>query len=98
MDEQSIFLQALDRDTPEERAKWLDDICGRESPLRQRIDALLKRHQHARHFLEKPLVEVEGTLNLSERHHADGNHSVLKALRHMTGELSQVALPGTRGR
>ena len=92
MDEQSIFLQALEKDTPQERAKWLDGICGRATPLRQRIDALLERHFQASCFLEKPLVEVEGTLDLSDLHHPDANHSVLKALQQVTGELSQVAL------
>ena len=92
VDEQSIFLKALERDSPEDRADWLDQACGQATPLRRRIEALLQQHQQASRFLEKPLLESKGTLNLAALHHPDANHSVLNALRRKTGELSQVAL------
>ena len=62
MDEQSIFLQSLEKETPEERAAWLDEVCGSETPLRQRIEALLRKHDQANSFLEQPAPEFEATL------------------------------------
>ena len=60
MDEQSIFLQALDRPT-DEQAAWLDEVCGADTLLRQRIETLLERHEQASRFLEQPAVEIADT-------------------------------------
>lgn len=62
MDEQSIFLQALDQPAGELRAAWLDEVCGIASPLRERIDALLRRHEQAHSFLERPAAEFRETV------------------------------------
>jgi len=40
MDEKSIFLDALNKPAGDERMAWLNDVCGRNLPLRQRIEAL----------------------------------------------------------
>jgi|GEM_PF-2698991 len=57
MDEKSIFIEALQRDDPDERAAYLDAACADQPELRQRIEALLRRHDDAGSFLEKPPVE-----------------------------------------
>jgi serine/threonine protein kinase/WD40 repeat protein len=57
MDEKSIFIEALQRDNPDERAAYLDAACADQPELRQRIEALLRRHDDAGSFLEKPPVE-----------------------------------------
>jgi len=62
VDEQSIFLQALDAPAGEPRAAWLDEVCGIDSPLRERIDALLRRHEQANSFLERPAAELGETI------------------------------------
>jgi len=62
VDEQSIFLQALDTPAGESRAGWLDKVCGVGSPLRERIEALLRRHEQANSFLERPAAELGETL------------------------------------
>ncbi len=58
MDEQSIFLTALEKTSPDQRAAWLDEACGTNTQLRQRIEALLRRHDDAGSFLEKPPAEL----------------------------------------
>jgi eukaryotic-like serine/threonine-protein kinase len=42
--ERDIFLEALDRATPEERAAFLDGACGQDLGLRRRVEELLARH------------------------------------------------------
>lgn len=70
MDEQSIFLGALEKDTPAARAAWLAEICGDDHARRERIEALLASHEKAQSFLEQPpagcaatiVTKVEGPL------------------------------------
>src|SRR5262245_34386769 len=40
----SIFLAAVEKATPEERAAFLAEACGGDEELRRRIDALLRAH------------------------------------------------------
>jgi WD40 repeat protein/serine/threonine protein kinase/tetratricopeptide (TPR) repeat protein len=54
MNEQSIFAEALERADPHDRAAYLDQACGGDSAVRQRIERLLTQHQHAGAFLESP--------------------------------------------
>lgn len=54
MDEQSIFLQALEQPTPEAQAEWLSRACGTDLELKARIEALLKCHREGNSFLERP--------------------------------------------
>ena len=58
----------------------------------KRIAALLARHLESSQFLEKPLLDLEGALNASDDRLPLGNHSVLKSLRDMAGELSHISL------
>lgn len=57
MDERSIFMGALDRNAPTERAAYLDEACGGDAALRRRVDALLRSHAEAGDFLIKPVPE-----------------------------------------
>src|SRR5262245_53126939 len=56
MNERSIFMEALEKDT-EQRASFLEKACGGDAALRQRVEALLKSHEEARSFLGKPIPE-----------------------------------------
>jgi len=59
MNERSIFLYALDKPTPAERAAYLDQACGNDKELRKRVDALLVEHEHAGSFLESSPIMTE---------------------------------------
>jgi predicted Ser/Thr protein kinase len=43
----AIFLEALDRQTPRERAAYLEIACSGDLELRQRIESLLRAHEQA---------------------------------------------------
>ena len=48
-----IFQGAIERE-PHERASFLDQACGDDSPLREKIEALLRSHDGAGSFLASP--------------------------------------------
>ncbi len=62
MDELSIFQQALDQPSGDERAAWLDEVCGSDASLRKRIETLLASHEQAGSFLEQPAAEFAATM------------------------------------
>jgi serine/threonine protein kinase/WD40 repeat protein len=60
----AVFCAALDRNTPRERAAYLDGACHGKPELRQRVEALLQAHEQASGFLqepsEKPVITADG--------------------------------------
>src|SRR5262249_31213036 len=58
-----LFLAALEKDHAAERSAYLDEACGSDVDLRQRLDALLGRHAAAGSFLEAPAEACEATLD-----------------------------------
>ena len=58
MQEQTIFIEALEKEDPAERAAFLDRACAGDAALRQRLERLLQRHQQADSFLEAPSAGV----------------------------------------
>jgi serine/threonine protein kinase len=63
MQEQSIFVEALDKEEPAEQAAFLNRVCASDPALRQRIERLLQRHQQADSFLESPAAALAGTVD-----------------------------------
>src|SRR5262245_22231494 len=53
MNERSIFMQALDQESPAARAAFLEKACAGDAALRQRVEALLRSHGEAGSFLGK---------------------------------------------
>ncbi|MEP3479256.1 MAG: serine/threonine-protein kinase [Fuerstiella sp.] len=51
---EGLFLQALQKEDPAERNSFLDQTCGEDTNLRQRITALLLAYNDAGSFLETP--------------------------------------------
>ncbi len=72
MQEQSIFIEALEREDPGERSAYLDRACAGDLTLRRRIERLLDRHREPDPFLEYPARELAATLDALtvERPHA----------------------------
>jgi WD40 repeat protein/serine/threonine protein kinase len=50
-DAKRIFLDALEKESQEERARHLDEACHGEAELRGRVEQLLQAHQNAGKFL-----------------------------------------------
>jgi len=73
---EEIFLAALERGTPQERAAYLDEACRGDPELRRHLDWLLKAHPQAGGFLEKPALERIEAVTTIDRgglpaHHAE---------------------------
>lgn len=59
MNERTLFLEALEKDSPEQQSVFLDDVCGDDAGLRQRVETLLSAHNDAGSFLEKTPQEID---------------------------------------
>src|SRR6188768_2801865 len=59
MTEREIFFEALEMDTPEARAAYLQGACGRDVTLRLKVDELLKEHFSNDSLLAGPALEGE---------------------------------------
>src|SRR5262245_26322196 len=57
MTERDVFLEALEMDTPEARAAYLQDACGRDVALLRKVEELLKEHFANDSLLSGPAVE-----------------------------------------
>ena len=66
----SIFLEALEKNSPEQRVAFLNEACGNDSELRKRVEILLSAHEDAGSFLEKPPEELAATAG-ADAHIAD---------------------------
>jgi len=64
-DIKSIFSEAIEKRTAEERATYLDKACGDDTELRSKIAELLKAHKEAGDFLEIPALEPDVTMESS---------------------------------
>src|SRR5262245_2913030 len=53
-DLRAIFGQALELDSPAERARYLTRICGEDAALRREVESLLQALGEAGEFLESP--------------------------------------------
>jgi serine/threonine protein kinase/tetratricopeptide (TPR) repeat protein len=56
-----IFLAALEKDAGAPRLSYLDEVCGQDIELKQRVEALLARHEAAGSFLESPAPALPPT-------------------------------------
>jgi hypothetical protein len=55
MTEETLFAAALEQSGPAEREAYLDAACAGDAALRRRVEALLRAHEAAGPFLEKPI-------------------------------------------
>jgi tetratricopeptide (TPR) repeat protein/serine/threonine protein kinase len=59
----AIFDHALELPSAAARQAYLDEVCGNDPALRQKVEALLKAHDEAGSFLQKPVVELRETVD-----------------------------------
>src|SRR5438874_8314265 len=57
MTERDIFIAALQKDDPARRQAYLDEACARRPELRRQVQQLLRLHEGAGSFLERPAAE-----------------------------------------
>ncbi len=51
---QNLFNEALERQDAAERSRFLDDACGPDASLRERVEKLLRAHDEAGGFFSQP--------------------------------------------
>src|SRR5207244_3289023 len=57
-----IFLAAVEKANPEERAACLHEACGDDEALRRQVEALVRKHEEAGSFLASPVLDPAGTV------------------------------------
>ncbi|EMI19443.1 serine/threonine protein kinase [Rhodopirellula maiorica SM1] len=57
LNERSIFLEALDSSTLEQRNEYLDSACGDDAALRASVEALLAAHDRPSNPLDNPVAQ-----------------------------------------
>jgi serine/threonine protein kinase len=68
MIEEELFHRALEKPTLVEQMAFLDEVCGGQPELRQRVERLLRSHRHEDSFLQpgvtacEPIIEQSGTV------------------------------------
>lgn len=60
-----VLLEALEKKTPEERAVYIDQVCGDDVRARAELDSLLESYGQAGDFLETPPMGQDITLDES---------------------------------
>ena len=65
MKAEDIFLAALEKPSPGERAAYLDEMCGPDSALRAQVEGLLRSHEQAGSFLQGSLFDPGATKDVS---------------------------------
>src|SRR5262245_57962198 len=58
---ESVFTAALQQQSPQGRAAYLDQACADNPVLRGRVEALLKAHDHAGSFLQEQPERPQAT-------------------------------------
>jgi hypothetical protein len=61
MNERSVFIAAIQRQSGAERTAFLHDACGNDAKLRQQIEAILHEYEQLGSFLESPASAVIAT-------------------------------------
>ncbi|MCR9293506.1 MAG: serine/threonine protein kinase [bacterium] len=64
LDEEAIFDMARQITCPSARANYLDQVCGTDSALKDRLAELLKAFDSEKSYLEQPAVAVPATVHI----------------------------------
>jgi serine/threonine protein kinase len=56
-----IFLTALEKEDPAQRADYLNDACGHDEAVRRHVEVLLRKHEQAGSFLAPPAADPGST-------------------------------------
>ncbi|MGA2253760.1 MAG: protein kinase, partial [Thermoguttaceae bacterium] len=60
----AIFNDAIERESEEERSRYLDEVCQNTPRIRERVEALLRAHADPRNVLGAPSPLAAATLDL----------------------------------
>ena len=63
VDVKSIFAEALDKTDSQERAAYLDGVCGSDKVLRKEVESLLTSYEQVDGLLPSPELDAGVTLD-----------------------------------
>jgi hypothetical protein len=86
VDIKSIFGEALEKETAEERAAYLDKACGNDADLRKKVEELLRAYEQASDVPEAPIISPEITLDNSPLTEGPGTRIGRYKLLELIGE------------
>jgi serine/threonine protein kinase/Flp pilus assembly protein TadD len=72
MDAEEILQAAVEKESPAERAAYLESVCGQDTALRALVEGLLRAHDEAGSFLEQPLFGPGETVDQPARPEGPG--------------------------
>ncbi len=79
-----IFLDAIEKYTPDQWPGYLEEACGEDAALRRRVEVLLEAHRSDASLLDEPAIEIEATIEhspLAERPGVDiGPYKLLEQI------------------
>src|SRR5215467_13123724 len=61
----TVFAEAIEIASPEERALFLEKACAHDPELRREVEKLVRDHFRAGAFLERPAAHLVATLDES---------------------------------
>jgi WD40 repeat protein/serine/threonine protein kinase len=74
----AIFMEALEKFDPAERAAYVGEACGSDEALRKRVDILLQAHDGPGSFLKSPVVgSVASVVATVDEPNAEGRGTVI---------------------
>jgi hypothetical protein len=92
MNEREIFIEALKKETPAERAAYLDEACAGNAELRRGVEELLRAEEGLGDFLEPPAKpELRSTVIGPETEGPGSRIGPYKLLQHWRRMVSYMA-------
>jgi len=58
MNDCAVFINALQRVSPEQRRQYHDAVCAGDEALRLGVESLLAAHSRAGNFLQEPVFDI----------------------------------------
>jgi len=98
MNEREIFTEALLRPTKELRAAYLDEACGGDSTLRQRVEQLLTMHEGSQALFDRRLAELLESLGDDPDESDAATLSMETVTKQLSGYLEAATRPDALGR
>jgi serine/threonine protein kinase/tetratricopeptide (TPR) repeat protein len=77
LDEEAIFQVARRIELREARSAYLDQVCGGDRALRDRLEALLSVYEQEKSFLESPPLDCDGSATVDVPPRAEGPGTVI---------------------
>ena len=86
MSVQDIYIEAINRDDPEDRLQFLNDACGNDDDLRKQVEKLIRHSDQVESFLQHPPEPIAATADMPTVTERAGTQIGPYKLREQIGE------------